>query len=110
MQFGPVAATVRIVVDKPTSEWYCPSVEVEFPGRTGDALRAFHEEDCAPWEEWVSEFDVPAIRGGKFIIARPERRWDYTWRGTLYSGPNPITVRLQQGEVKLVVGVSIPVL
>lgn len=109
MKFGPVQAHVRITIDNPTEEWYCPSVEVEYPGLYG-VLRATFEEDCAPWEEWVSADDVLAIRGGKLIRERPEKRWSYTWRGTLYAGPNPIVIRLQQGKETRTMGVQVPVL
>lgn len=94
----PVEAVVRVIIDEPTEDWYCPSVEVVYHGPLGDE-RSTSESDCAPFDEWVAENDQFAIRGGQLVRIREPRRVDMRVSRRLNtSGTHGFTVTLRQGK------------
>lgn len=77
---------VRIIarIDKPTPDWFCPSVEVIW----AEGTKAFRESDCEPLEE---QEQPPKVWTSEEII------------GWLGGGEHDIEVRLKQGKQELVV-------
>ncbi len=99
MVMGPVQGSVRIVIDAPTPDWYCPSVELIHETPLGPE-KSGQQSDCKPYDTWAIEHLEFAIEAGELICRNPyPRRWDWKWEQRLDSGPHEIEVRLTQGKL-----------
>lgn len=91
MGLAPVYVILKVIIDYPTPEWYCPSVRVYWP----DGTESFQEGDCPPWGE-------PGTEG----------RWSWTRREKrpfMSPGQNTIKVELQQGAKRKILTAHVEV-
>jgi hypothetical protein len=74
---SPLPVTVRAVIEQPSEQWYCPSVEITWT----DETRSSRQSDCPAWDEIEEGF-----------------RWSEVFRKVLGEGLHVFEVRLKQGK------------
>jgi hypothetical protein len=74
---SPLPVTIRAVIEQPSEQWYCPSIEITWT----DGTRSSRESDCEPWEE-----------------IGPNYHWSESFHKVLGGGLHVFEVRLKQGK------------